>query len=164
MARVVELEVIKGLPVSPFRPISVDKPPPPAPVDDAKPAVVVNRGLPGPGILPAPGAPTLLKGHSAAMMTYFCLRCGESARCGGVDIGPAPPGACGPSLGAGALREGSPFRRARRGFLGSSLVSRRCVPLRLGTDTSSYRLSQRFACLLAQAFGISSALPVSTGR
>ena len=56
MARVVELEVIKGLPVSPVRPISVDKPPPPAPVADAKPAVVVNRGLPGPGILPAPAA------------------------------------------------------------------------------------------------------------
>ena len=50
MARVVELEVIKGLPVSPVRPISVDKPPPPAPVADAKPAVVVNRGLPGPGM------------------------------------------------------------------------------------------------------------------
>jgi hypothetical protein len=57
MARVVELEVIKGLPVSPVRPISVDKPPPPAPVGaDAKPAVVVNRGLPGPGMLPTPAA------------------------------------------------------------------------------------------------------------
>ena len=57
MARVVELEVIKGLPVSPVRPVAVDKPPPPAPVGaDAKPAVVVNRGLPGPGMLPTPAA------------------------------------------------------------------------------------------------------------
>ena len=56
MASVVELEVIKGLPVSRCDRIAVDKPPPPAPIDDAKPAVVVNRGLPGPGMLPTPAA------------------------------------------------------------------------------------------------------------
>ena len=50
MARVVGLEVIKGLPVSPVRPIAVDKPPPPAPVD------VKPGGLPGPGMLPTPAA------------------------------------------------------------------------------------------------------------
>ena len=61
MARVVELEVIKGLPVSPVRPVAVDKPPPPAPAD-AKPAVVVNRGLPGPGVLPAPALAILCPG------------------------------------------------------------------------------------------------------
>ena len=55
MARVVELEVIKGLPVSPVRPIAADKPPAP-PAGEAKPAVVVNRKLPGPGVLPTPAA------------------------------------------------------------------------------------------------------------
>ena len=45
MARVVELEVIKGLPVSPVRPVAVDKPPPPAPIDDAKPPpLLLKRG------------------------------------------------------------------------------------------------------------------------
>ena len=57
---------------------------------------------------PSAGAPTPSRGHSAAMMTYCCLRCGGNARCGGVDIGPSPRAACGTSPTAGALR-GQPF-------------------------------------------------------
>ena len=45
---------------------------------------------------------------AATRRAVRCLRCGEIARCDGVDIGPSPRAACGNSPAAGALR-GQPF-------------------------------------------------------
>ena len=89
MASVVELEVIKGLPVSPVRPIAVDKPPPPAPIDDAKPAVVgQTRMLPTPAAAeykrtqPPAGRVKMARGEAskATMATQAATAAGEEIK------------------------------------------------------------------------------------